>query len=64
MSTAGQPWQKLPACTPAQLVCARQVKKFVTGRLDAPVSNTIFNQGIVMILSGSRMYICIISVPL
>ncbi|XP_072031441.1 radial spoke head protein 4 homolog A-like isoform X2 [Amphiura filiformis] len=33
----GQPWQKLPPCTPAQLGGARQIKKFMTGRLDAPI---------------------------
>ncbi|NWW40322.1 RSH4A protein, partial [Panurus biarmicus] len=33
----GKPWVKLPAVTPAQIVCARKIKKFFTGRLDAPV---------------------------
>ncbi|NXP97730.1 RSH4A protein, partial [Vidua macroura] len=33
----GKPWVKLPPVTPAQIVCARQIKKFFTGRLDAPV---------------------------
>lgn len=33
----GKPWNKLPAVTPAQITTARQVKKFLTGRLDAPV---------------------------
>ncbi|NWH39319.1 RSH4A protein, partial [Chloropsis hardwickii] len=33
----GKPWMKLPPVTPAQIVCARQIKKFFTGRLDAPV---------------------------
>lgn len=33
----GKPWTKLPPVTPAQIVCARQIKKFFTGRLDAPV---------------------------
>ena len=36
--TAGKPWTKLPPVTPAQIVNARQIKKFFTGRLDAPVS--------------------------
>ena len=36
--SAGKPWNKLPACTPAQIQTARQIKKFLTGRLDAPVS--------------------------
>ncbi|XP_071598700.1 radial spoke head protein 4 homolog A-like [Heliangelus exortis] len=31
------PWVKLPAVTPAQIVCARKIKKFFTGRLDAPI---------------------------
>ena len=35
--SAGKPWTKLPPVTPAQIVCARQIKKFFTGRLDAPV---------------------------
>ncbi|XP_051473803.1 radial spoke head protein 4 homolog A-like [Apus apus] len=33
----GKPWVKLPPVTPAQIVCARRIKKFFTGRLDAPV---------------------------
>ncbi|NXW51767.1 RSH4A protein, partial [Nyctiprogne leucopyga] len=33
----GNPWVKLPPVTPAQIVRARKIKKFFTGRLDAPV---------------------------
>ncbi|KAJ7408919.1 Radial spoke head protein 4 A [Willisornis vidua] len=33
----GKPWVKLPPVTPAQIVCARKIKKFFTGRLQAPV---------------------------
>ncbi|KAM6313340.1 radial spoke head protein 4 homolog A-like [Aegotheles albertisi] len=33
----GKPWVKLPPVTPVQIVCARKIKKFFTGRLDAPV---------------------------
>lgn len=33
----GRPWVKLPAVTPAQIVIARKIKKFFTGRLDAPI---------------------------
>ncbi|KAL8621482.1 hypothetical protein ACOMHN_058243 [Nucella lapillus] len=33
----GKTWVKLPSVTPAQISSARQVKKFLTGRLDAPV---------------------------
>ncbi|KFQ36139.1 Radial spoke head protein 4 A, partial [Mesitornis unicolor] len=33
----GEPWVKLPPVTPEQIVCARKIKKFFTGRLDAPV---------------------------
>jgi radial spoke head protein 4A len=33
----GKPWVKLPAVTPTQISLARKVKKFFTGRLDAPV---------------------------
>ncbi|NXU03619.1 RSH4A protein, partial [Buphagus erythrorhynchus] len=33
----GTPWVKLPPVTPAQIVCARKIKKFFTGRLNAPV---------------------------
>jgi len=33
----GKPWIKLPIVTPAQIQAARKVKKFLTGRLDAPV---------------------------
>ena len=34
----GKPWIKLPAVTPAQISTGRKIKKFFTGRLDAPVS--------------------------
>lgn len=33
----GKLWSKLPPVTPAQIVTSRQIKKFLTGRLDAPV---------------------------
>lgn len=33
----GKPWTKLPPVTPAQLSTGRKVKKFFTGKLDAPV---------------------------
>ncbi|XP_072293371.1 radial spoke head protein 6 homolog A-like [Eucyclogobius newberryi] len=33
----GFPWTKLPSVTPAQITCARQIRKFFTGRLDAPI---------------------------
>jgi len=33
----GQPWTKLPSATPVQISVARQIKKFFTGNLDAPV---------------------------
>ncbi|XP_013414077.1 radial spoke head protein 6 homolog A [Lingula anatina] len=33
----GKSWSKLPPITPAQVSCARKIKKFLTGRLDAPV---------------------------
>ncbi|XP_077756745.1 radial spoke head protein 4 homolog A isoform X1 [Canis aureus] len=33
----GRPWVKLPSVTPAQIVTARKIKKFFTGRLDAPI---------------------------
>jgi radial spoke head protein 4/6 len=33
----GKPWVKLPIVTPAQISIARKIKKFFTGRLDAPV---------------------------
>ncbi|KAG8510945.1 Radial spoke head protein 4A [Galemys pyrenaicus] len=33
----GRPWIKLPSVTPAQIVIARKIKKFFTGRLDAPI---------------------------
>lgn len=35
---AGKPWIKLPPVTPAQIHIARNIKKYFTGRLDAPVS--------------------------
>ncbi|XP_065261546.1 radial spoke head protein 6 homolog A-like [Emys orbicularis] len=33
----GKPWVKLPPVTPVQIVAARKIKKFFTGRLDAPI---------------------------
>nr|XP_039262999.1 radial spoke head protein 4 homolog A-like [Styela clava] len=33
----GKPWTKLPPATPAQLSAGRKIKKFFTGKLDAPV---------------------------
>ncbi|KAL5008497.1 hypothetical protein ScPMuIL_014078 [Solemya velum] len=33
----GKNWQKLPTVTPTQISVSRQIKKFFTGRLDAPV---------------------------
>ncbi|XP_046532408.1 radial spoke head protein 4 homolog A isoform X1 [Equus quagga] len=33
----GGPWVKLPSVTPAQIVIARKIKKFFTGRLDTPI---------------------------
>ncbi|XP_006984390.2 radial spoke head protein 4 homolog A isoform X1 [Peromyscus maniculatus bairdii] len=33
----GNPWVKLPSVTPAQIVTARKIKKFFTGRLDAAI---------------------------
>lgn len=33
----GKPWVKLPIVTPAQISIARKIKKFFTGRLDAPI---------------------------
>ena len=37
-SPAGKPWVKLPLVQPNQITSARMIKKFMTGRLDAPVS--------------------------
>ncbi|CAI5784573.1 Uncharacterized protein PODLI_1B006449 [Podarcis lilfordi] len=33
----GKPWVRLPHVTPAQIVNARKIKKYFTGRLDAPI---------------------------
>ncbi|XP_020827287.1 radial spoke head protein 4 homolog A [Phascolarctos cinereus] len=33
----GRPWVRLPSVTPAQIVIARNIKKYFTGRLDAPI---------------------------
>ncbi|XP_047645606.1 radial spoke head protein 6 homolog A isoform X2 [Phacochoerus africanus] len=33
----GRPWVRLPHVTPIQIVQARKIRKFFTGRLDAPV---------------------------
>ncbi|KAM8788313.1 radial spoke head protein 4 homolog A [Rhynchonycteris naso] len=35
----GSPWVKLPSVTPAQIVIARKIKKFFTGRLGAPITS-------------------------
>ncbi|KAM7136833.1 radial spoke head protein 4 homolog A [Molossus nigricans] len=35
----GRPWVKLPSVTPAQIVIARKIKKFFTGRLDTPITS-------------------------
>ena len=34
---AGGPWTKLPICTPEMIVVARQIRRFFTGDLTAPV---------------------------
>lgn len=31
------PWVRLPDITPAQITAAREIRKFLTGRLDAPI---------------------------
>uniref|UniRef100_A0A8D2KZL6 Radial spoke head component 4A n=1 Tax=Varanus komodoensis TaxID=61221 RepID=A0A8D2KZL6_VARKO len=36
-SEPGKPWIRLPPVTPAQIVNARKIKKFFTGRLDAAI---------------------------
>ena len=36
--TAGGSWVRLPPVTPAQIVISRQIRKFFTGNLQAPVS--------------------------
>ncbi|XP_076867267.1 radial spoke head protein 4 homolog A isoform X1 [Brachyhypopomus gauderio] len=33
----GLPWVRLPNVTPVQIMVARQIRKFFTGRLDAPI---------------------------
>ncbi|XP_056132818.1 radial spoke head protein 4 homolog A [Lampris incognitus] len=35
----GLPWVKLPSVTPVQINTARRIRKFFTGRLDAPVNS-------------------------
>ncbi|XP_060719503.1 radial spoke head protein 6 homolog A [Tachysurus vachellii] len=36
-SEPGLPWVRLPDITPTQITAARQIRKFLTGRLDAPI---------------------------
>ncbi|XP_010868801.1 radial spoke head protein 6 homolog A [Esox lucius] len=36
-SQPGLPWVRLPPVTPAQITVARQIRKFFTGKLDAPI---------------------------
>ena len=38
-TTAGGTWVRLPPVTPAQIVVSRQIRKFFTGNLKAPVSS-------------------------
>lgn len=33
----GLPWMRLPTVTPTQITAARHIRKFFTGRLDAPI---------------------------
>ena len=40
---AGKPWIKLPNVTPAQIAGSRRIKKFLTGKLDSPVSMIVLN---------------------
>ncbi|KAM6985368.1 radial spoke head protein 4 homolog A [Aplochiton taeniatus] len=35
----GLPWTKLPAVTPAQITASRQIRKFLTGKLEAPITS-------------------------
>ncbi|XP_019949301.2 radial spoke head protein 4 homolog A-like [Paralichthys olivaceus] len=35
----GLPWVKLPSVSPAQIVVARQIRKFFSGKLDAPINS-------------------------
>ncbi|XP_058504340.1 radial spoke head protein 4 homolog A-like isoform X2 [Solea solea] len=35
----GLPWVKLPSVTPAQITVARQIRKFFTGKMDAPIES-------------------------
>lgn len=42
---AGHTWNRLPPVTPAQIVISRQIQKFFTGNLEAPVSFQDFVQG-------------------
>ena len=41
--SAGKPWIKLPNVTPAQIAGSRRIKKFLTGKLDSPVSMIVPN---------------------
>ena len=41
MLTVGGAWIRLPHVTPDEIVAARQIRKFFTGRLDAPVSDNV-----------------------
>ena len=36
---AGKGWVRLPGVTPVQIVVSRKIRKFFTGRLNAPVSS-------------------------
>lgn len=44
----GKPWVKLPLVTPAQISVSRQIKKFFTGRLDAPVGCCSMNYSLAL----------------
>ena len=38
LNKVGESWVGLPQVTPAQIVVSRQIKKFLTGNLEVPVS--------------------------
>lgn len=38
-NNVGEPWVRLPNITPAQIVAARSINKYVTGSLDSPVKS-------------------------
>lgn len=60
-TTAGGVWIRLPPVTPAQIVVSRQIQKFFTGNLQAPVSSDYLQiYLVIMTYKSSLSYLLLI----